>query len=109
MTASPLMWVKALDLLFDKLRICGADFGRVVALSGSAQQHGTVYWKKRAQETLQNLDSDKFLHQQLVGCFSINDSPVWMDSSTTEECKYLENIAGGPEVNTHLKSLVFYY
>jgi hypothetical protein len=31
------MWVKALDMLLDRLRVCGADFSKVVALSGSAQ------------------------------------------------------------------------
>lgn len=35
--APVLMWVKALDLLLDKLKVCGADFSQVVALSGSAQ------------------------------------------------------------------------
>lgn len=31
------MWVKALDMLLDKLRVCGVDFSKVVALSGTAQ------------------------------------------------------------------------
>lgn len=36
-TAPTLMWVKALDMLLDKLRVCGVDFSKVVALSGTAQ------------------------------------------------------------------------
>lgn len=31
------MWVKAVDILLDKLQIIGADLGKVVAISGSAQ------------------------------------------------------------------------
>lgn len=33
----PLMWVKALDLVLDRLTIAGADFAKVSALSGAAQ------------------------------------------------------------------------
>lgn len=36
-TAPVLMWVKALDMLLERLRVCGADFSKVVAISGSAQ------------------------------------------------------------------------
>lgn len=31
-------------------------------------------------------------------CFSIRDSPVWMDSSTSSQCKHLEEGVGGPLV-----------
>jgi xylulokinase len=36
-TAPVLMWVKALDLLLDRLKIAGVDFSRVASLSGTAQ------------------------------------------------------------------------
>lgn len=32
-----LMWVKALDMILDKLRVCGVDFSKVAAISGCAQ------------------------------------------------------------------------
>ncbi len=32
-----IMWVKALDIILDKLQVLGADFGRVAAISGTAQ------------------------------------------------------------------------
>ncbi|OAD52555.1 Xylulose kinase [Eufriesea mexicana] len=92
-----LMWVKALDMILDKLRVCGVDFSRVAAISGCAQQHGTVYWGKGSRNQLQHLDPAKFLHGQLVTSFSVTLSPVWMDSSTTKECKILEEIVGGPK------------
>lgn len=46
-TCNPLMWIKALDLIMDKLKITGCDLYSVKAISGSAQQHGTVYWVSR--------------------------------------------------------------
>jgi xylulokinase len=31
------MWVKALDILLDRLKIVGVDFSKVASLSGTAQ------------------------------------------------------------------------
>ncbi|XP_076384623.1 xylulose kinase isoform X2 [Megalopta genalis] len=95
--APTLMWVKALDMILDKLRVCGVDFSKVAAISGCAQQHGTVYWGKGSRNHLRQLDPTKFLHEQLVASFSVTASPVWVDSSTTKECKILEEIVGGPQ------------
>lgn len=36
-TAPTIMWVKAMDVLLDKLQVAGADFGKLAAVSGSAQ------------------------------------------------------------------------
>ena len=41
--------------------------------------------------------SDKFLHDELAHAFSVLDSPVWMDSSTTAECRKLEEAVGGAQ------------
>lgn len=89
------MWVKALDVVMDKLKITGMDFSQVLGISGSGQQHGSVYWKKGASKILANLSPDKFLHQQLDSAFATRESPIWMDSSTTEECNILEDAVGG--------------
>ncbi|GAB6019340.1 hypothetical protein CHUAL_000932 [Chamberlinius hualienensis] len=96
-TAPTLMWVKAIDLILEKLKVNGVDFGNIAALSGAGQQHGSVYWKKGASDVLEKLNPDKFLHLQIQGCFSIRDSPIWRDSSTTKECSILEEIVGGPQ------------
>lgn len=32
-----LMWVKALDILLDKLQVAGADFAKVASICGTAQ------------------------------------------------------------------------
>lgn len=94
-TSPVLMWVKALDLLLDKMKRAGLDFSRVRALSGSGQQHGSVFWKRGASETLRRLHPDQSLHQLLQGSFSVSDSPVWMDSSSRQQCLNLQAAAGG--------------
>ncbi|XP_016840700.1 xylulose kinase-like isoform X2 [Nasonia vitripennis] len=91
------MWVKALDMILDRLRVCGVDFSKVAAVSGSAQQHGTVYWSKGSRTTLQNLNPEKFLHEQLVAAFAVSPAPIWRDASTSAECRLLEDAVGGPE------------
>ena len=96
-TTPTIMWVKALDLLMERIRIQGVDMSQIVALSGAGQQHGSVYWRTGAGEMLKNLRPDKFMHDELAHAFSILDSPIWMDSSTTKQCKNLEESLGGPE------------
>ncbi|KAF7708882.1 xylulose kinase [Silurus meridionalis] len=96
-TSPVLMWVKALDLLLEKMMSAGFDFSRVKAISGSGQQHGSVYWKKGARTTLQSLNPGGYLHSLLQDCFAVQDSPVWMDSSSAEQCKSLECAVGGAQ------------
>ncbi|XP_049912607.1 xylulose kinase isoform X4 [Epinephelus moara] len=86
---------QALGLLLDKAKRAGLDFSRVSALSGSGQQHGSVYWRRGASETLQQLDPEQNLHQLLQDSFSVSDCPVWMDSSSSRQCQDLQAAAGG--------------
>ncbi|XP_068199566.1 xylulose kinase isoform X2 [Antennarius striatus] len=95
-TSPVLMWVKALDLLLDKMKKAGFDFSRVIGLSGSGQQHGSVYWRRGASETLKQLDPNRDLHHLLRDSFSVADAPVWMDSSTGHQCQDLQAAVGGP-------------
>ncbi|CAG7732331.1 unnamed protein product [Allacma fusca] len=96
-SAPPIMWVKAVDILLEKLRIEGVAMDQIAGISGAAQQHGTVYWRKGAGEMLRTLDPSRFLHDALAFAFSVPHSPVWMDSSTTDYCDKLENALGGAE------------
>lgn len=96
-TVPTLMWIKALDMILEKFKIAGLDYGTVAAISGSGQQHGSVYWKKGAKEVLNNLRPDKFLHDQLSHYFALRDSPIWMDSSSTKQCRELEKDVGGAQ------------
>ncbi|KAJ8418806.1 hypothetical protein AAFF_G00003050, partial [Aldrovandia affinis] len=96
-TSPVLMWVKALDSILEKMKNAGFDFSGVKALSGSGQQHGSVYWKTGACQVLKNLDPERHLHELLQGSFAVADSPVWMDSSTTEQCHNLQMAVGGAQ------------
>ena len=64
--ANPLMWAAALDLLFERLQNQRAPLDKVAGISGSGQQHGTVYLKSNFPEVLTNLDKDKKLSEQLA-------------------------------------------
>lgn len=90
-----LMWVEALDLLLGKFVKAKLDFGKIVAVSGSGQQHGSVYWKKGSLATLASLNPEKPLLAQFGDAFATKESPIWMDSSTTLECREIEKAVGG--------------
>ncbi|XP_020549643.1 xylulose kinase isoform X2 [Sesamum indicum] len=89
------MWVEALDLIFQRLEKSKLEFGKIAAVSGSGQQHGSVYWKNGSSGILSSLDPKKPLTDQLGDAFSLKESPIWMDSSTTEQCKAIEKAVGG--------------
>lgn len=101
-TSPPLMWVAALDLLFAKMKANGFAFDRVVALSGSGQQHGSVYLRQGARTALAGLRPHAPLAKQLKDIFAIEASPIWMDSSTTRQCQALETALGGPQAVAEL-------
>ncbi|KAK0575779.1 hypothetical protein LWI29_006929 [Acer saccharum] len=90
-----LMWVEAFDLMLQKLSKSSLDFSKIAAVSGSGQQHGSVYWKKGSAAILSALDTKKPLVDQLGSAFSIKESPIWMDSSTTVQCREMEKAVGG--------------
>ena len=73
----------------------GFPFKQVVAVSGSGQQHGSAYWKKGALASLKGLKGGSPLKAQLSSAFRIPNSPIWMDSSTGEQCAALEKAMGG--------------
>ncbi|XP_017103340.1 xylulose kinase [Drosophila bipectinata] len=94
----PVMWVKAMDIVLDRLVMQEADLSTVAAISGSGQQHGSLYWSNHGVSTLQNLDPDKFLHAQIDdSAFVVNRTPIWMDASTTKQCLEMETAIGGAE------------
>ncbi|CAA2984457.1 Xylulose kinase [Olea europaea subsp. europaea] len=90
-----IMWVEALDLVLQRLQKSNLDFGKIAAVSGSGQQHGSVYWKNGSSKILSSFDPKKLLIDQLRDAFSIKESPIWMDSSATEQCKAIEKAVGG--------------
>ncbi|HVU28395.1 MAG TPA: FGGY family carbohydrate kinase [Verrucomicrobiae bacterium] len=93
--SSPLLWADALDLLFAQMKKDGVALGQVLAISGSGQQHGSVYFNERAANALTKLNPKKSLVENLRGIFSRKTSPIWMDSSTAEECAEIRQKLGG--------------
>lgn len=90
------MWIKALDIILDRLVVNGADLSTVAAISGSAQQHGSLYWSANGVKSLKNLDADRFLHTQLdETTFTLSQTPIWMDGSTEKQCIEMEEAIGG--------------
>ncbi len=91
----PLMWLEALDLLFSSMVSDGVDLAKIVAVSGSAQQHGSVYCNETFSSALQAMDPTKSLPGQFQGVFSRKTAPIWMDSSTALECREIRDAMGG--------------
>jgi xylulokinase len=92
----PLMWVEALDRMMATLADAqpGA-MARLTAVSGSAQQHGSVYLNERAAPRLAGLSGRLPIAAQLADVFSRQVSPVWMDSSTAAACREIAAAVGG--------------
>ena len=102
-TAPPLMWVAALDrMLAIVVREAGMDLAQLAAISGSAQQHGTVYLAAHAIDTLESLDPSDPIVPQLGGIFTRSQSPVWLDRSTPGQCAAIEAALGGAEALARL-------
>src|SRR5450759_3742889 len=93
--SSPLMWAEALDLLFAQMKNDGVALDEILAISGSGQQHGSVYFNDRIGGALANLASAPSLVKGLRGTLSRPSSPIWMDSSTAKECAEIRQKIGG--------------
>ena len=93
--SSPLLWADALDLIFAEMKKDGVALGEILAISGSGQQHGSVYFNERIDAALANLNPQKTLVENLRGVFARKTSPIWMDSSTAAECAEIRKKLGG--------------
>ncbi|THH15260.1 hypothetical protein EW146_g5179, partial [Bondarzewia mesenterica] len=97
-TSPVAMWLEALDLLMQRMKDADIEFGSIMGVSGAAQQHGSVYWSADAENVLSSLNARESLHVQLApGAFSLQNAPIWQDSSTTRECRELEEAVGGAQ------------
>lgn len=99
-----LLFVDAIDAIFAQLAASGAvDLARVASVSGSAQQHASVYWSNgfSFREHLDTADPNVPLVDVLKSGhtppFYHENGPSWMDNSTTAYCKALEDAVGGPQ------------
>ncbi|HJR61224.1 MAG TPA: FGGY family carbohydrate kinase [Vicinamibacterales bacterium] len=81
--ARPAIWAAALETMLGRMAR-GIDRTSLRAISGSAQQHGSVYCGASPQ------------------ALTRATSPIWMDSSTARECAEIESALGGPQVLAEL-------
>jgi xylulokinase len=95
--SSPRLWAEALELMLLRLKDRGAPLGAIRAVAGSGQQHGSVYLDAGAEAALAGLDPARPLLEQIEGSFSRATAPIWMDSSTAEECAEITDSLGGPQ------------
>jgi xylulokinase len=100
-----LLFVDALELCIEMMKADGFDLSTVKAISASGQQHGSVWWKNKSSELLRQTliesvsgseptDGPGRLSDHLASAFSLDLSPIWMDSSTTVECSELTASVG---------------
>ncbi|MFW5997165.1 MAG: xylulokinase [Lentisphaeria bacterium] len=94
--SDPLLWLEGLERVLDQLREQGLDFSAVKAISGSGQQHGTVYLNRDFLASSWQ-DSDHSLVETFQPLLSRRSAPIWMDSSTTGECREIAEAVGGRE------------
>ncbi|KAK4169227.1 putative xylulose kinase [Cladorrhinum sp. PSN259] len=84
------LWLESLDLVLQRLQEQNTPLNRIRGISGSCQQHGSVFWSREAEQLLGALSSDKALVDQLTGAFSHPYAPNWQDHSTQHECDNFE-------------------
>jgi xylulokinase len=99
--SNPLMWVEALDRLLENARRGGFDWGTVRGVSGAGQQHGSVYLSTPIANA-RAWSAKKSLAEEVAPLLSRKTSPIWMDSSTSVECREIAAAVGGDETVTRL-------
>ena len=92
--ADPLMWLAALDLMLERLQKSGVAMEQIAAIGGDGQQHGSVYLNSTFSAALSELQSTLSLPEQLADTLTRLSSPIWMDSSTSAECRELDQAFG---------------
>lgn len=88
--ANPLMWLEGLELALKQLAATGFDLAGIDGISGSGQQHGSVYLRRQ----LSRLEPARSLAEQIAPLLSRPVAPIWMDRSTTEQCRELDREFG---------------
>jgi xylulokinase len=95
--SDPRMWLDALEILLNELQ-GQCDLSKVRAISGAGQQHGSVYLNDQWFTAIDTLAENQTLAEQLAPTLSRTTSPIWMDSSTGEECHEMTAAVGGEDL-----------
>jgi xylulokinase len=102
-SSPPLLWTEALERFMQILTTeSGLDLTQLRAVSGAAQQHGSVYLNGLAAARLAALDPGQSLVAQVGGTLSRAYAPIWMDSSTTAQCAAITQAVGGDDALARL-------
>jgi xylulokinase len=96
--SSPLLWAEALEVMLARVAQSGLDLARLAAISGSAQQHGSVYLAEGAETVFAGPASGLPLHERLAANLSRRTSPIWLDASTAAECAEITAAVGGSQM-----------
>ncbi|MEM9238155.1 MAG: FGGY family carbohydrate kinase, partial [Verrucomicrobiota bacterium] len=92
--ADPLMWIEAIDLLFSRLAE-KIDLSGIRAIAASGQQHGSAYFDTTLDKRLGSLEPAESLKDQLAPSLTRDSAPIWMDTSTGDECSEIASALGG--------------
>ncbi|KAH9920985.1 actin-like ATPase domain-containing protein [Amylocystis lapponica] len=91
------MWIKAFDLLLEKLSK-SYDLARIKGIGGAAQ-HALVWWKASQMPALQALDPRLPVYAQIAApSLSLPNTPVAQDTSAHTHALALEAALGGPDL-----------
>ena len=91
----PMMWLDALEMLLTRLQgNSQVDLAKIKAISGAGQQHASVYFSSTFEKALTELDPKRSLSEQISPTLSRKTAPIWMDSSTGEECLEIADNVG---------------
>lgn len=89
------MWMESLDLVLSRLSSAmPSGLHNIKGISGSGQQHGSVFWNAGAKEILQGLNAKSSLVDQLAGSLANEWSPNWQDQSTQNEADAFDSELG---------------
>jgi xylulokinase len=99
------LWMEALDDMLRQVQREGLT-RRVACLAVSAQQHGTVYLNQGAADKMGGLSPAIGFAAGLPDIFSRPFCPIWMDSSTTQECREITVAIGGDSALARLTGSV---
>lgn len=97
------MWLESLDLVLERLAAALPSpdvISRIKGISGSGQQHGSVWWSNEAESLLGKMSADREkggLKEQLNGSLTYEMAPNWQDQSTQKECDEFDAELGDRE------------
>ena len=100
----PQMWVDALDILFDELS-SKVNLSDIKAIGGAGQQHASVWLNSTDVFAKFAIANKGELSKVLKPYLSKLEAPVWLDTSTSAECKEIESVIGVDSVVAKTGSL----